>query len=120
MMKRLLLVLALAVIGTTAGAQQWSGGVRYQWGDALVGNVTVEWPSFDLLGLRAGPSVTVQGHVGPDGFGATAMAGVTIAFVTGIPELLAVAIDINYRVVWQTGESTRYGPGIGVYAAGSF
>lgn len=48
------------------------------------------------------------------------MAGVTIAFVTGIPELLAVAIDINYRVVWQTGESTRYGPGIGVYAAGSF
>lgn len=119
MARRLLLVCALAVIGT-AWAQQWSGGVRYQWGGDLAASLTLEWPSFDLLGLRAGPSISVQAHAGPDGFGATALAGLTVVFNTGIPELVAVALDIHYRVIWRAGEDTRYGPGIGLYATGAF
>jgi hypothetical protein len=115
--------LALTILLTLAGlaaAQQWAGGVQYRFGEDLTANVTIEWPAFDLFGFRAGPSVSLQGHVGPSGFGAAALAGVTIAFVTDHPDVTAWMLDLHYRAVWRSGESARYAPGIGVYATGSF
>ncbi len=119
-MRRVALALALLATLGIASAQQWSGGVHYRLGGDLTASATVEWPSFDLLGLRAGPSVAVRAHAGPGGYGASVFGGVTIAFVTGLDALPALALDIIYEAVYRSGDAARYGPTIALYAAGSF
>lgn len=118
-MRAILLTLALALAGH-ASAQLWSGGVVYQFGGDVTASATVEWPAFDLAGLRAGPAVNVRAFYGPGGWGAAALAGLTVAFVPPVEAITAFALDLNYQVVWRAGESARFTPSIGLIMAGRF
>jgi hypothetical protein len=118
-MKALLLALALLFAGQ-ALAQQWSGGVVYRFGGDLTASATIEWPAFDFVGARAGPSVNVRAFLGPSGWGAAALAGFTVAFVPPVEEITAFALDLSYEVIWRAGDTTRFVPSVGLFMAGRF
>ena len=119
-MMRAFLLVAVLLLAGHALAQQWSGGVVYRFGGDLTASATVEWPAFDLGGLRAGPSINVRGFVGPEGYGGAALAGLTVAFVPPVEAITAFALDLSYEVIWRAGDSARFVPSIGLFMAGRF
>lgn len=119
-MRRTLLAVALAAMLGTASAQLWGLGVQYRFGGDATANLTLEFPAVDLLGVRAGPSVSTRAHAGPDGYGAAVLAGVTLAFVPSVPGVTAIMLEVNYEVLLRSGEAARYGPTIGLYLSGSW
>ena len=118
-MRFLLLVLALGLAFSAEAQARWSGGVQYELGGDVTTVWTVEWPAFDLLGLRAGPSVTADARVGPTGYGASLSAGVTVALVPPRAAWAAM-LDLTYRVILTSGERARTAPSIGLYLTGAF
>lgn len=120
MIVRCVVLVALLAMLPNAAAQVYGFGARYDFGGDLTANLKVEFPSFDVLGLRAGPSVSVNGRVGPGGtLGAGVVAGVTLTYIPTVPGLVAFAVDLDYRVVWTYGDGARASPGIGIFATWS-
>jgi len=121
-MKRAILLLALAAVVSTAAAQGFraNGGIDFQPARPYLGfTVTVERPSFDLIGVRWGPIGTLRADTDFRSGSAQLMTGVAGAAV--LPNTAwAVKVKILARVELQTGQPFTIGPDLQFAFATSF
>jgi len=120
--KRTALILVLAAVLSTAAAQGFraNGGIDFQPARPYLGfTVTVERPSFDLLGVRWGPIGTLKADTDFRVGNAQLLTGVAGAVV--LPDSAwAVKVKILANVQVQTGRPFSIGPDIQLAFATTF
>jgi hypothetical protein len=115
---RALALAALLALGSVAFAQQWSVAVRYETPTTAAAAVTVEFPAINLLGFRAGPSVTLRGRYGDNDWSGGAQLGMTFAFIPRDPTLLAVLLETYYVATLHSARPMSHAFGVGLVIVG--